>query len=112
MKQEFIRLHSSGEEVGSQLVVYCKYCWRAVWGPSEYRHDASRVCDIALVACSRALGFLVLTDFMIFPVTCVDKGEKVVDLYGGYADINARIPYTHNTLVPVFSSCKNTVCCV
>ncbi|KPV60332.1 beta-lactamase [Paenibacillus sp. A3] len=34
------------------------------------------------------------------------RGEKVVDLWGGYADPARRIPWEEHTLVPVFSSTK------
>ena len=34
------------------------------------------------------------------------KGEKVVDLWGGYRDIATRAPWEENTLVTVFSTSK------
>lgn len=34
------------------------------------------------------------------------RGEKAVDLWGGYADPARRIPWEEHTLVPVFSSTK------
>jgi len=34
------------------------------------------------------------------------RGEKVVDLWGGYRDMRTRAPWEENTLVPVFSVTK------
>ncbi|MTI55725.1 MAG: beta-lactamase family protein [Geosporobacter ferrireducens] len=34
------------------------------------------------------------------------KGKKVVDLWGGYSDFKARIPWLEDTIVPVFSTTK------
>jgi len=34
------------------------------------------------------------------------RGEKVVDLWGGYQDMRTRAPWEENTLVPVFSVTK------
>jgi hypothetical protein len=38
-------------------------------------------------------------------------GQQVVDLYGGWKDPKAKIPYTNSTLQMVFSSTKVLVSC-